>query len=189
MSYRFLRVSLAGGSAVAMALSRQQRRPVAAGDPGAGETLPEIVVQAPSPIQRQHRHGAQPAAPQPQRIHPQHLHLILRPMPAPCDRHRSVRHRYRGAQMRKSAAARLRPSAIFSITSRASPDHRSRPVHRAADHSRLDSQPRGHCREKEKNINTVPKSLSFPPIILFFLFAFLPYFSPNLRFTITSTLF
>ncbi len=60
MSYKFLRASLAGGSAVAMALlvngaaRSQQAEP-------AGEALPEIVVQAPSPIQRPHRHSAQPA--------------------------------------------------------------------------------------------------------------------------------
>ena len=70
MSYRFLRVSLAGGSAVAMALLVNSAARSQQADPGAGETLPEIVVQAPSPIQRQHRHGAQPgrttaAAPSP----------------------------------------------------------------------------------------------------------------------------
>ncbi len=69
MSYRFIRASLAGGSAVAMALVLTSAARSQQGDPAAGETLPEIVVQAPSPIQRPHRHTAQPgrttAAPAP----------------------------------------------------------------------------------------------------------------------------
>jgi iron complex outermembrane receptor protein len=56
MSYKFLRASLAGGSAVAMALFVSN----AARSQQASETLPEIVVQAPSPIQRPHQHRAQP---------------------------------------------------------------------------------------------------------------------------------
>lgn len=68
MSYRFIRASLAGGSAVATALVLTSAARSQQGDP-AGETLPEIVVQAPSPIQRPHRHTAQPgrttAAPAP----------------------------------------------------------------------------------------------------------------------------
>ncbi|HAP13425.1 MAG TPA: hypothetical protein DCR50_21695, partial [Afipia sp.] len=60
MSYKFLRASLAGGSAVAMALLVNGAARSQQADPGAGETLPEIVVQAPSPIQRPHRHSAQP---------------------------------------------------------------------------------------------------------------------------------
>ncbi|MGD9839165.1 MAG: TonB-dependent receptor [Afipia sp.] len=69
MSYRFIRASLAGGSAVVMALVLTSAARSQQGDPAAGETLPEIVVQAPSPIQRPHRHTAQPgrttAAPAP----------------------------------------------------------------------------------------------------------------------------
>lgn len=63
MSYKFIRASLAGGSAVAMALlitsAAQSQQPDPAAPP-AGEALPEIVVQAPSPIQRPHRHRAEP---------------------------------------------------------------------------------------------------------------------------------
>lgn len=88
------------------------------------------------------------AAPQPQRHHPQHLHLILRPMPAPCRSSPISSPPLPWCPMRKSAAARLRPSAIFSITSRASPDHRSRRCIEPPDHSRAGCQPRGHCRER-----------------------------------------
>ena len=64
MSYKFIRASLAGSSAIAIALlvsaaarSQQADQPAAA----AAETaLPEIVVQAPSPIQRPHRHRGEP---------------------------------------------------------------------------------------------------------------------------------
>lgn len=64
MSYKFLRASLAGGSAVAMALlaggtARSQQADQAA--PSAGTALPEIVVQAPSPIRRP-RPNPRPAA-------------------------------------------------------------------------------------------------------------------------------
>ena len=69
MSYRLLRASLAGGSAVAIALVFNNTALSQQAEPAAGETLPEIVVQAPSPIQRPHRHRAQPgrttAAPAP----------------------------------------------------------------------------------------------------------------------------
>lgn len=69
MSYRLLRASLAGGSAVAIALVFNNTALSQQAEPAAGETLPEIVVQAPSPIQRPHRHSAQPgrttAAPAP----------------------------------------------------------------------------------------------------------------------------
>lgn len=64
MSYRFIRASLAGGSAVAMALvisgaaQSQQNNQVAQADDGT--SLPEIVVRAPSPIQRPHTHRAPP---------------------------------------------------------------------------------------------------------------------------------
>lgn len=76
MSYKFIRASLAGGSAVAMALlisgaARSQQADQSA--PSAGTALPEIVVQAPSPIRRPRPHpaaapgrttaAAQPAAP------------------------------------------------------------------------------------------------------------------------------
>ncbi|EGP08688.1 putative outer membrane protein [Bradyrhizobiaceae bacterium SG-6C] len=60
MSYRFIRASLAGGSALAMALVLTSAARSQQGDPAAGDTLPEITVQAPSPIQRPHRHTAQP---------------------------------------------------------------------------------------------------------------------------------
>ncbi len=60
MSYRLLRASLAGGSAVAIALVFNNTALSQQAEPAAGETLPEIVVQAPSPIQRPHRHNAQP---------------------------------------------------------------------------------------------------------------------------------
>jgi iron complex outermembrane receptor protein len=60
---------LAGGSAVAIALVFNNTALSQQAEPAAGETLPEIVVQAPSPIQRPHRHSAQPgrttAAPAP----------------------------------------------------------------------------------------------------------------------------
>jgi iron complex outermembrane receptor protein len=69
MSYRLLRASLAGCSAVAIALVFNNTALSQQTEPAAGETLPEIVVQAPSPIQRPHRHRAQPgrttAAPAP----------------------------------------------------------------------------------------------------------------------------
>lgn len=69
MSYSLLRASLAGGSAVAIALVFNNTALSQQAEPVAGETLPEIVVQAPSPIQRPHRHSAQPgrttAAPAP----------------------------------------------------------------------------------------------------------------------------
>ncbi len=67
MSYKFLRASLAGGSAVAMALLVQPALAAAQADPGAGEALPEIVVQAPSPIQRRIGIARSRAAPQPLR--------------------------------------------------------------------------------------------------------------------------
>ncbi|CAN5329014.1 TonB-dependent receptor [soil metagenome] len=64
MSYKFIRASLAGGSAMAMALfisgtarSQQADHAAPATD---GTALPEIVVQAPSPIQRPHVHRAEP---------------------------------------------------------------------------------------------------------------------------------
>ena len=60
MSYKFLRASLAGGSAVAMALLINSTARSQQASPAASEALPEIVVQAPSPIQRPHRHSAQP---------------------------------------------------------------------------------------------------------------------------------
>lgn len=62
MSYKFLRASLAGGSAVAMALlisgaARSQQTDQSA-PAAAGTALPEIVVQAPSPIRRPRPHPA-----------------------------------------------------------------------------------------------------------------------------------
>ena len=60
MSYRFIRASMAGGSAVAIALVFNNTALSQQADAGAGDTLPEIVVQAPSPIQRPHRHTARP---------------------------------------------------------------------------------------------------------------------------------
>lgn len=77
MSYRLLRASLAGGSAVAMALlisgaARSQQADQSA--PAAAAALPEIAVTAPSPIRRPRPHP--PAA-------PGRTTVAARPAPAP----------------------------------------------------------------------------------------------------------
>jgi len=64
MSYKFIRASLAGSSAVAMALvissAAQSQQANQAAPADSGTSLPEIVVRAPSPIQRPHTHRAPP---------------------------------------------------------------------------------------------------------------------------------